>query len=354
MANLGSPIVLDGSHGEGGGALFRTALAMAALTQQPLRVTSVRGGTKFPGLNAEDLTILGILAESCSAETVGASLGSFEVSFLPTRRPRAVTIESSMPPKTMLGMPSAPVVLSSALAVLARTGSYSSLTIEGETHGNGVLSYDYFAGVTLAAHRRMGLYAFPDLLKAGYGRGSHGSVSLEVEPSVLQGLDWTNRGRFIRAQAVVTVSDLDAKVSERAVQHLARLAHNVKLDLDIEENQPAAEQPGAFITLWAEFENGMGGATAMGQRGVRMEAIAQTAFDQFWQWFESKAAVDSFLSDQVLLAAVMAEGDSAFEVHKLTKRFVTIVWVIKQFLPIRITVKGQESERGLVTIKKSN
>ncbi|MCH7945038.1 MAG: hypothetical protein IIC73_03365, partial [Armatimonadetes bacterium] len=47
------PVVLNGAHGEGGGALLRTAVAMASLTQQPLRLHNVRGSLRKPGVTSE-------------------------------------------------------------------------------------------------------------------------------------------------------------------------------------------------------------------------------------------------------------------------------------------------------------
>src|SRR5687768_13501267 len=188
MAVLGAPIVIDGSHGEGGGALLRTALAMSALTQQPLRVVDIRGGTKYPGLNSEDVTLLRALALSCGAEVLGGVPGESSLSFLPTRRPKGLNerfdiAEAYDGP----GFANALVILNSLVPLMARTGVYSKLTAHGETYGNHMLTYDYFANVTLQAYRRMGLYAFPEMPVAGFGRGSRGEVRLEIEPSEILG-----------------------------------------------------------------------------------------------------------------------------------------------------------------------
>lgn len=47
------PILIDGAHGEGGGQILRTALALSALTGRPLTVEDVRAGRpKPPGVRA--------------------------------------------------------------------------------------------------------------------------------------------------------------------------------------------------------------------------------------------------------------------------------------------------------------
>ena len=48
-------ISLDGSHGEGGGQIVRTALALSALLQVPFRIKNIRQGRKAPGLKQQHL-----------------------------------------------------------------------------------------------------------------------------------------------------------------------------------------------------------------------------------------------------------------------------------------------------------
>src|SRR5689334_15121654 len=64
---LGSPIppspsptprlvTLDGSQGEGGGQILRTALTLSLLTGRPFRVVKVRANREKPGLRPQHLT----------------------------------------------------------------------------------------------------------------------------------------------------------------------------------------------------------------------------------------------------------------------------------------------------------
>jgi RNA 3'-terminal phosphate cyclase (ATP) len=353
LALAGVPLVIDGSYGEGGAALVRTALAMASLTQQPTRIVNIRADAKRTGLSTEDVAILRGLTLSCGADVIGGEVGEKSISFIPTRRPRGLNEKIDVPEEDDgPGHANANVVCNALMPVMARTGAYSTLVVKGETYGNNVLSYDYFGNVTLAALRRFGLYAFVDQAAAGFGRGSRGELSLDIEPSVIQGANWARRGELLAIRAVVATAELPEPVGQRGVAHLARLGYYANLTVEAEAVSLRARAPGAFATVWAEFENGIGGATAMGARGVRMESIAQVAFENFLEWYKTDATVDPFLADQLLLPAVLAEGETVFKVSKLTARFLTVVWVIKQFLPIHITVKGHEGEPGTVTIRR--
>lgn len=346
-------VKIDGTHGEGGGALVRTALLMSALTQQPTQIECVRGATNYPGLDSEDVTLARALADICQAETTGAEIGSETISFHPTSPPRGFKgrIESERN-ESQRGANSL-VVLNSLLPVLARSGVYSSLIVEGETYGANALSYDYFANVTLAALKKIGLYAFPELVRAGFGRESNGSVALDVEPSSLAGLVWTDRGSLQAVKAVVATSSLQPSVGDRISSHLTRMAQNAGLKLRVEKWDVEANGRGAFVTAWATYERGMGGGTAIGGQGIRAEAMAQKAFEELYAWMATPSTVDPYLGDQLLLPLVLAESSSVFSVSCLTQRFLTMVWVVKQFTPIHITVRGAENGAGTVTIQRT-
>jgi len=347
-----APVVLDGSYGEGGPTLVRTALALSALTQQPVRIEGVRGGMPRPGLRAEDLAIARGLAKSTSAEMVGAQPGSASFSFLPTRLPRPLP-ERIEPPEDEEGPGTltAPVVLTALLPVAARAGQMGSVSVVGETHGHNVLGYDAFAGTTVPALRRFGLYATTELIEAGFGRYGRGLIRAEVEPSALQGVVWDSRGKVLDFRAVVTCAEVGEDVGRRGVAHLQRLARSVGMPLEVEEARVRSRGPGASVTVWAEYERGFGSATALGARGVRIESVAQSAFEQFLQWFRSDATVDQHLADQLLVTAAIAETDVSFRVPVLTERLLTAVWVVKQFLPIYVTVRGAPGEPGTISIR---
>lgn len=352
MAVSSGLIILDGSHGEGGGALIRTALAMAALTQQPVRIDNVRGGTRFPGLDVEDLTLVRALGRMCQAEVTGGESGSTTLSFLPTRRATGFNGALEGHRSDSGRGPNACIVLSTLLPVLARSGVYSSLTADGETYGLNALSYDYFANVALGALKKAGLYAFPELLSAGFGRDARGTVAMDIEPSAIQGVQWMDRGRLVAVKAVVATAGLPDGVGERAVSHLRKLAQNSGVQIEASAVPVGARGTGAFVTCWAAYERGFGGGAAMGTRGLRVETLSQLAFEEMFEWMATPSTVDPYLADQLLLPLVLAETESSFVVSRLTSRFLTSVWVIKQFTPIHITLRGSENTPGTVTIRR--
>lgn len=347
-----SLVLIDGSRGEGGGGVLRTALQMSAVTQQPLRIEGIRAGTSHPGLDYEDLILISALARSTGAETIGADPGSSSLTFLPTKRPSGLTGSLDLIGEPVGRFPNVLVVLGALAPVLARSGMYSQLSIQGETYGHRALSFDYFANVSVPALTKLGLGVFPDLDRAGFGRESPGLVRIDIEPSALQGADWSERGKLIGYRGILATGGLPASVASRGLAHLTRVAATAQLQFEAEAIEVESSTPGAFVTVWAEYERGWGGATAMGSRGLRVETLVQTALEEMMAWIRSGATIDPYLADQILLPMVLAESPSIFKVSELTSRFLSSVTVVKQFLPIHITVRGTEGLPGSVSIRR--
>ena len=73
---MGEFLELDGSQGEGGGQVLRTALSLSICTGQPFRIVNIRAKRKTPGLMRQHLTAVQAAASICGAELEGAQAGS--------------------------------------------------------------------------------------------------------------------------------------------------------------------------------------------------------------------------------------------------------------------------------------
>jgi RNA 3'-terminal phosphate cyclase (ATP) len=76
-------IELDGSTGEGGGQILRSALALAMCTGQPMRIQHIRAKRPKPGLMRQHLTCVQAAVAVCGAKVEGAELGSQTLVFEP-------------------------------------------------------------------------------------------------------------------------------------------------------------------------------------------------------------------------------------------------------------------------------
>ncbi len=63
-------VTIDGSEGEGGGQLLRTALTLSLVTGRPFRIERIRAGRQKPGLLRQHLTAVRAAAEVGRARVV--------------------------------------------------------------------------------------------------------------------------------------------------------------------------------------------------------------------------------------------------------------------------------------------
>ena len=149
-----------------------------------------------------------------------------------------------------------------------------------------------------------------------------------------------------------TRCSIQSTVGERGAEHAQKILDEAGWPGQTEQQELPSRGPGAFVTFFARFERGMGCGTAMGSRGVRIEQVVRNAHESLMEWMRTEATVDPHLADQLLLPAAMAEGTTSFTVNKITQRLITMAWVVKQFLPIHVTVLGREGEPGSVKVSR--
>jgi len=76
-------LLIDGSRGEGGGQVLRTALTLSMITGEPFAIENIRANRRKPGLLRQHLTCVDAAAAVSSADITGAHLGSRALTFAP-------------------------------------------------------------------------------------------------------------------------------------------------------------------------------------------------------------------------------------------------------------------------------
>lgn len=349
-----APLVIDGSHGEGGGQILRSALTLALLTQRAIRVESIRAGRSRPGLRPQHLTAFRAAATVGHAELEGDELGSREI----TLRPRGgvepgeyafdVTNVAEGGSAGSVGL-----VLETVLLPLALAGGSSRVTLRGGTHVAWAPSASYLQHVFLPTVARMGIDVQVELTQWGFypAGGGVAEATINGREGPLKPISLLERGKVERIWGIAAVTNLPSHIPQR----MANRAHNVLqgegLDAHVEARRLRGTGPGAGIFLFAEYEHVVAGFTAYGRKGLPAEHVAESVCEDLLTHHRRGAPVDPHLADQLVLPMALAEGESSLATSKITRHLVTNVWAAKQFLEVAASVEGKEGEPGRVVLE---
>jgi RNA 3'-phosphate cyclase len=170
-------IEIDGSHGEGGGQLVRTTVALAALGGRAVRLVNVRANRPKPGLAPQHLAAVRAVAALCDASCEGLERRSTAFTFEPRAAPRGGDLRLDVGTAGSLTL-----VLQALLPILLIATRPSRIVLSGGTDVALAPTWDYFERVLLRILRRMGLHVRASLARRGYYPVGGGEVAIEVEP----------------------------------------------------------------------------------------------------------------------------------------------------------------------------
>jgi len=347
-------IVIDGSYGEGGGQVLRSALTLATLLGQPVRIERIRAGRPNPGLAAQHLTGVLAMASVCSAKLNGAELGSQELTFVPRYSGQAGTYSFDVAEARRGGSAgSTSLVFQPLLLPLAAASGSSRVTITGGTHVAWSPPYHYLEYVYLPTMARLGVRASIQIKRWGWFPIGGGTITATVEGSgrlALAPLDLTQRGQLIRIHGISALSNLPKHIGQRQKQRMGEVLRARGFTPEITIVHAPAKGQGTAVFLVAEYEQAVAGFTALGARGKPAEKVAEEACRYFLAYHESGAALDMHLADQLVLPLALARGESAFTTCRITRHLLTNIWVVEHFLPVKFTIGGEEGQAGLVTV----
>ncbi len=342
---------IDGSHGEGGGQILRTALSLSALLRKEIEFKRIRAGREKSGLRPQHVTGVRALARIAGAKVEGDEIGSLSLTFSPGRV-RGGDYRFNVAEKRR-SAGAVTLVLQVILLPLCFGLSSSQLTLLGGTHVPWSPPFHYLSTVLLPTLGRMGVRCEAEIEKWGWYPMGGGVVRIKIVPiRELKSIDLSTRGRPRTIFGISATSNLPSHIAlrqkERAHQRI-----NESLDLVPEiQIMDKAPSPGQGTTLFLrlESEGGVSGFSALGRRGKRAEEVADEAVDQLMEYMHAGGCIDPYLSDQVIPFAALAKGRSVFTVSRITRHLLTNIWVVKQFLDVRIDVEGREGEPGRVEI----
>ena len=358
-------IYIDGSYGEGGGQIIRTAVALSAVTATDVTISNIRSNRPKPGLKAQHMSAIRTVADMTGARISGLKPGSTELTFCPGNiRGGHYSID--------IGTAGSITLLLQCLVPVASAAQETvTLDITGGTDVAWSPSVDYMAHVLLPVLSTMGLNCNIRLQRRGYYPRGGGRVTAVIRPSVLEAVnlekekdkdtdkdkdkEGTKNGdkekeneAWRETCTVVGIShssNLPSHVARRQADAAAQALEQAGYSSSIDASSVGFPSTGSGITLWC----GYAGGSALGKRGLPAEKVGKAAAGEIITELDSWAAVDVQLADQLIPYMGLARGAS-FTVREVSGHTRTNIWVVEQFLGAEFGVKELESGLFLISL----
>lgn len=338
-------IEVDGSMGEGGGQVVRTALALSLVTGRSVRIRRIRSGRDRPGLRRQHLTAVRAAVEIGGAEVEGADPGATEITFRPgTVRPGRFRFDVGTAGSAVL-------VLQTLLPPLLHAGGDSDIAVEGGTHAAHAPPYEFFAASYLPVLARTGHRFEPSLERYGFYPAGGGRVRVRARPDDAPSpLRLRKRGEERERGVRAVVSALPRHIAEReasVVHAMLRLPPDGMEVVEVTGEEAAG--PGNAVMALLAFERVTGVFTGFGRKGVPAEEVAREASRQALAWLDAGAPVGPRLADQ-LLAPLAAGPGGTFDTVEPTSHTRTQAELVRRFTGRTVGIERIGEKRWRVDV----
>ena len=322
-------ITIDGSIGEGGGQILRTALSLAAITGTPVRFEHIRARRPKPGLMRQHLACAKAVAELCSGELSGAEPNSQELEFRPgTLRGGEYRFVVGSAGSTLL-------LAQSILPLMLFADRPTVATLEGGTHADHAPIFEFFTHVFLPCLRKMGVTAGATLDRHGFYPVGGGKIIISAMPArAWRQFSLTERGDLQEARVTALGSGLDQTILTDELRlfqaGLADAPFFRSKALDV-------PSPGSGNVLFAElhYANLAELFSVCGNFSISRGNVARRTAGQVMQYLRRQWVVGQFLADQLLLPLALGAGGN-YRTGRPTLHAETNAEIIRKFLNVKI------------------
>lgn len=357
-----SVVEIDGSHGEGGGQILRTSLALSIITGRPLVMRNIRAGRAKPGLRRQHLTCVQAAAAMCNAELRGASVGSQDLEFTPNTPTSATELAFD------IGTAGSTTLVVQTILIPAIVARRSlRFTVEGGTHNPMAPPFDFLDRVFAPHLRAMGARVEMTLERHGFVSGpppgagkrdkrdfydaeiaDRGKLAVTLEPRLterLGHLDLSVAGPVTARHAAALIAGLPTHVATRELETVRERLGWAPFECEVRE-LPGG--PANLLMLEVERGTMRELVTVHGEKGLRAETVAARACDELEAYLEADVPVGEHLADQLLLPMAIA-GGGKFRCATPSLHATTNIDTIAKFIDVPIRIEPYE-ETAIISI----
>lgn len=309
---------IDGSFGEGGGQVIRTAITLSCIMNQSVLIENIRKNRKNPGLKPQHLTALKILKKICNANLDPLKIGDTSLKFIPNN------IQSLNLKEDVGTAGSISLIIQVLIPIIAICKKTIKLTITGGTDVLWSPTIDYTQIVLKEAFARMGINFTINMIKRGYYPKGGGIIELEVTPSEKISPVILNKRKTKNVKLRCTFSKLPIELINKQVNDIERKL--VENDFTVEKQviEETALDSGASLMIDSIDNDSIIGLDSLFNKKSKKFDLDLEKFIQ------NKYSVDEHLADMLVLPASLANGMTVFQVDNISKHLETNLFVVSK------------------------
>ncbi len=320
---------IDGSHGEGGGQILRTAVAMASVHGTATDIHHIRANRPTPGLSAQHLTAIKAAAKMCGGDVKGAERGATEITFEPGK------IKGGDYCFDIGTAGSVTLILQALIPIALGADTTVDIRLKGGTDVKWSPPYDYFDNVFIEQLRKMRCDIDTQLLKRGHYPKGGGEISVRISPGSLRAYDVREEASTGDIKGKVFVSNLPEHIARRMKKAALKELVDHRVSIAVETCESSS--PGTGITLWTIGERVLG-CGVLGEKGVPAESLGKRCAETLLKDIDAHVDVDPWCADQLIPYLSFIEGQGEFTVRNVTEHLRTNICLVNRFKD-RISLK---------------
>lgn len=314
---------IDGSFGEGGGQIVRTAITLSCILQKPVVIENIRKGRKKPGLKPQHLMALKVLEKICNAKLDHVKIGATNLKFSPGEV-KSIDLKEDVGTAGSIAL-----IIQVLIPVVAICKKKIKFTIKGGTNVLWSPSIDYSQIILRELYSRMGINFSLNVIKRGYYPKGGGIVELEVFPSKKINPIILAKRNTKNVKLSCSYSKLSSELITSRVKSIEKELmenHFVVQTTIIEER---ALDEGASLLISSIDTDSIIGVDSLFN-------LKQNRFDlDLNKFIHTNFSVDENLADMVVLPASLANGMTIFKVDKISKHLETNLFVASKITGCR-------------------
>jgi RNA 3'-phosphate cyclase len=336
---------------EGGGQILRMATTYSAILGIPVKIFNIRAKRKNPGLKPQHLTTLIAVAKICNSITKGLKLNSTEVEFA-SGSPKGGRYHFDIGTAGSISL-----LLQCLAPIAAFADEPSHFRITGGTNVMWSPPLPLLENLVWEALRKMGFQGQIQVLKEGFYPKGGGIVEVIIKPiKYLSHFIADSPETIQKVKGISLCGKLPDHVARRqaksAGEFLKDHGYDTEISVKVARGSEAPFSPGSVIALWADnIPHLFLGSSSLGKRGKPAEKVGEEAAKILNEEMNTKAAVDKYTADNLVLWGSLAEGQSRYFMSKVTLHTRTAVELARKFTNADINIREKNDGPALLECK---